>query len=217
LAFSQRFVQRSFGLLQGDARAAAINLLAGKPLGGDFDICRQQHHISVGNRRGAQRSARTDRTLGFHLQVIAQALGRLLQGFSCHKGMSDASRARGHGNQPWRALADGDRLGNHLGRDIDLRLLGTASQHRFDVLQRLSRRALEHSLADKTQHIHRRAADHQHPLGGFYRRSRQLTFRMSSIMHFDTGAPALALRRSIKQTRAEYAGDHAVRAGCNNG
>ncbi len=116
-----------------------------------------------------------------------------------------------------RFFNHGNRLGGSFGRDVDLGLLHPATQHRFDILQGLGRSALEHSFTDEPRHIHRRAGDQQHPLGGFNGRGRQLTFRMGRINDFDTGAPTLTLGRCIKQTSAQHTGDHAVRAGRNNG
>jgi hypothetical protein len=217
LAFGQRFVQRRFGLLQGDARAATVDFLAGKTLGRDFDITGQQHHVRVGNRCRAQRIARTDRALGFDLQVIAQSLGRLLQGFSGHESMSNAGRTRGDRDQARRAFGNGCRFDGGFGCGVNLRFFGTASQHRFDILQGVCRSALEHTLADESRHIHRRAGDQQHPLGGLDRGRRQLAFRVRHIHHFDTGAPALTLRRGIEQAGAQHAGDHAVGASRNDG
>ena len=98
LAFTQGLVQRGFGLFESDAGAATVNLLAGKTLGRHFDIGCQQHHIRCADGLGTQRIARSHRTLGFHLQFVAQTLGRLLQGFGRHKGVRHASRASGDGN-----------------------------------------------------------------------------------------------------------------------
>ena len=164
LAFAQRLVQGGFGLLEGDACAATVDFLAGKTLGRHFDIRRQQHHIGVANGFGAQRVARAYRTLGLDLQVVAQTLGRLLQGFGCHKGMGHACRAGGDGDDFWSFL----RVFNcscWRRCNVDLGLLHATLQHRLYILQGLGRRALEHTLADKTLHIQRRTADQQHPLG----------------------------------------------------
>ena len=67
-----------------DAGAAAVDLLAGKTLGGHFDVRGQHHQVCRGDGFSAQRVARAERTLGFHLQLVAQALGGLLQGFCGH-------------------------------------------------------------------------------------------------------------------------------------
>ena len=146
LALGQRFVQRRLSLFERNAGAAAIDFLAGETLGGDFDVTGQQHHVGVGNRSRAQRIARADRALGFHLQVVAQTLRRLLQGFGSHERVSDASRAGGDRHQARGVFDDGSRFGG----DVNLGLFSTAMQHRFDILQGLRRGAAEHALADKS-------------------------------------------------------------------
>ncbi|MNO80980.1 hypothetical protein D3C76_722050 [compost metagenome] len=217
LAFGQRFVQRRLGLLEGNAGAAAVNLLAGKTFGGNFDVRRQQHHIGVGNRFGAQRIAGADRALGFHLQVVAQTLGCLLQGFGGHEGVGDTRRTCRHGNQSRRVLGHSNRLDHGIRRDIHLSVFSTTAQHRFNILQRLGRRALEQSFADETRHIHRHAGHQQHPLGRVDRCRRQLALGVRRINDFDAGAPALTLGCCLEQTGTQHTGDHGARAGSNNG
>ncbi|MNF91153.1 hypothetical protein D3C84_737460 [compost metagenome] len=217
LAFGQGFFQGRFGLLKCNPGAATVNLFAGESLGGDFDVRRQQHHIRLGNRRGAQRIARTDRALGFHLQVITQAFGRLLQGFGGHEGVRDAGRAGGDRDQSRDVVGNGNGFDNCFGRRVHLRFLGSASQQRINILQGLGRGALEHPLANKSGHVHWRAGHQQYPLGIVDGRGRQLAFRVCGIADFDAGAPALTLGRGIQQPGAQHTGDHAVRAGRNNG
>ncbi|MNS88713.1 hypothetical protein D3C72_1227010 [compost metagenome] len=217
LTFGQGLFQRRFGLLEGNAGAAAIDFLAGETLGGDFDIGRQQHHIGLGNRLRAQWIARADRALGFHLQLIAQALGRLLQGFGGHERVSDTRRARGNGHQSRRVLDNRHRFDDGLFGGVNLSVLRSTAQHGFHVLQGLGRGALEHPLADKARHFHRRAGHQQHPLRRVEGGRRQLLFGMRGIGDFDTGAPALALGRGIEQPGTQHTGDHAVRAGRNDG
>ncbi|MNK76183.1 hypothetical protein D3C87_957460 [compost metagenome] len=204
-------------MLEGNAGAAAIDFLAGETLGGDFDIGRQQHHIGLGNRLRAQWIARADRALGFHLQVIAQARGRLLQGLGGHERVSYARRAGGDGHQSRRVLDSRHRFDDGFGSDVDLCLLRSSPQHGFHVLQGLSRGTLEQPLADKPRHVHGRAGHQQHPLGCVEGGRRQLFFGMRDIGDFDTGAPALALGRGVEQPCTQHTGDHAVRAGRNDG
>ncbi len=199
-------------MLEGDTGAATVNLLTGEALGGDFDIRRQQHHVGVGDRLRAQRRARAHRALGFDLQVIPQALGRLLQRLGGHKGVGHAGRAS----------RNGDDTGSTLRRrccagDIDLGLFGTTAQYRLDIRQGLGRCALEHTLADKPLHIHRRAADQQYPFGFIECGLGQLALRVLHIHHFNAGVQAHALRGGVQQAGAQHTGDHAVRAGSNNG
>ncbi|MNP14148.1 hypothetical protein D3C76_1064610 [compost metagenome] len=216
--FGQGFFQRGFGLFQGNAGATTINFLAGKTFGGDFDISRQQYHIGLGDCLGAQRITRAHRALGFDLQVVTQARRRLLQGFGGHEGMGNARWACGDGNQARRTL------GRHRGgllHDIrgeqNLGLFGAAAQHRIDVLQGQGRGAAEQAFANEPRHVHRAAGNQQDPLGRFEGRRRQLAFRVGRVVDFDTGAPTLALRRSVQQAGAQHTGDHAVRAGRHNG
>ncbi len=197
---------------------AAVDLLAGKTLGGDLDVSRQQHHVRLGDGLGAQRIARTDRTLGFHLQVVAELLRCLLQCFGGHEGMSNARWACGDGNQARRTLG---RHRRYLLHDIrgekNLGLFGAATQHRIDVLQGLGRGAAEQAFADEARHVHRAAGNQQDPFGRFEGRRRQLAFRVGRVMDFNTGAPTLALRRGVQQAGAQHTGDHAVGAGRHNG
>ena len=216
-ALGQRFVEGGLGLLEGDTRAATVDFFPGKTLGRHFDVTGQQHHIGLGNGLGTQRIARADRPLGFDLQVVAQSLGRLLQGFGGHERMGDTGRAGGNRHQSRRGLAGGQCLGNGFGGHVNLRLIGALAQHRLHVLQGLGRSALEHALADESRHVHRRTGHQQYPLGRLQRGGRQLPLRVRRIGDFDAGAPALALRCSIQQTGAQHTGDHAVRAGRNNG
>ena len=161
LAFGQGFVEGGFGLFEGDASAAAVDFLAGETLGGHFNVGGQQHHLSLGNSLAAQRVTCAHRALGFHLQLIAQALGRLLQGFGGHEGVGHACGARGHRHQA-RGLGGGHSAGR---RRIHLGLRGAPAQYRVHVLQGLGRGALQHPFADEPGHVQRTAADHQHPLG----------------------------------------------------
>ncbi|MNT18366.1 hypothetical protein D3C72_1535690 [compost metagenome] len=164
-AFGEGFVQRRFGLLERNAGAATVYFLAGEAFGGDFDVRCQQHHIGFGDRLCAQRIACADRALSFHLQVIAQTLGCLLQRFGGHEGVSDAGWTRGDRHQTRGAFGDGNRFGDSFRREINLSLFGTTAQHCFDILQGLGRGALVDALADKSGHVHRRARHQQHPLG----------------------------------------------------
>ncbi|MNS65980.1 hypothetical protein D3C72_991730 [compost metagenome] len=153
--------------------------------------------------------------MGFDLQFVAQTLGGLLQGFGGHEGVGYTGRARGDGDEAWRAR----RISNRFCRagDVNLSLFSTTTQHRLDILQCLRRSNLENPFADKTRHIDRACGDQQNPLRRCNGRRRQLAFRVRRIDHFHAGAPALTLRRRIKQTRAQHTGDHAVRASRNNG
>ncbi len=101
--------------------------------------------------------------------------------------------------------------------DVNLGLLRTATQHRFDILQRLRRGDAEHALADKTRHVDVTGGHQQHPLRRLNGGGRQFTFRMRRIDHFNASAPALTLGRRVEQTGAQHTGDHAVRAGRDNG
>ncbi|MCY1458576.1 hypothetical protein D9M71_759720 [compost metagenome] len=131
--------------------------------------------------------------------------------------MGDTGRTGRHGNQSRRVLDHGHRLDHGLRCDIHLSLFSATTQHRFDILQRLGRGALEQALADETRHIHRRAGHQQHPFGRVDRGRRQLPFGVRRIAYFDAGAPALTLGRRIEQAGTQHTGDHAVRAGSNNG
>ena len=216
LPFAQRLVQCGFGLLEGDTGAATIDFLAGKTLGRYLDICRQQHHIGIADGFGAQRVARTYRPLGLDLQIVAQALGRLLQGFRRHKGVRHARRAGSDGND-FRGFLCVFIRSRWRRSNVDLGLLHTTLQYRFYILQGLGRGALEHPLADKTLHIQRCAADHQHPLSFVDGRRRQLALWVLGVVDFNAGAPALTLRRSVKQAGTQHAGHHAVGAARHNG
>ncbi|MNN86171.1 hypothetical protein D3C81_2035500 [compost metagenome] len=99
------------------------------------------------------------------MQVITQALGRLLQGFGGHEGVRHAGRAGGDRDQSRDVVGNGDGFDNRFRRRVNLRFLSTASQQRINILQGLGRRALEHAFADKSRHVHRRAGHQQHPLG----------------------------------------------------
>ena len=89
---------------------------------------------------GTEWVTRADRALGFDLQVVAEALGRLLDGFGGHKGVSNPGRASSDRDQLWLSASAGDRLhGRRLRGDIDRRLLGCRAQKAFDILQRLGR------------------------------------------------------------------------------
>ena len=212
-AFGEGLVEDGFGLLESNAGATAVNLLAGETLGGHFDIGREQYHIGIGNRLRAQRRAGAHRTLGLDLQVITQALSSLLQGFGGHERVGHTGGARGNRDDTRRSL------GRHRGGvgDIHPGFFGAPAQHAFDIRQCLGRCALEHTLADKPLHLHRGTADQQHPLGIINRRLGQLALRALYIDDFNTGVQAHALGGGVQQAGAQHTGDHAVRAGGNNG
>ena len=214
--FGQGFFQRGFGLLKRNAGAATVDFLARKALSRDFNISRQQHHVRVADGLGTQRVAGANRALGLDLQVVAQALGRLLQGFCRHKGVRHARRAGSHGNN-FRRVGLLGNLSLNAGGGVHLGFVDATQQHGFNILQGLGRAALEDPFANKTLHVQRRAADHQHPLGFVDGRLGQLTFRVLGVMHFYAGAPALTLRGGIEQAGTQHAGHHAVGAARHNG
>ena len=85
-----------------------------------------------------------------------------------------------------------------------------AQQHGFNILQGLGRAALEDPLANKTLHVQRCTADQQNPLGFVEGGRRQLALRVLGIMHFNAGAPALALRGGIEQRTLRCCDFHSV-------
>ncbi|MNC49624.1 hypothetical protein D3C75_988130 [compost metagenome] len=141
----------------------------------------------------------------------------MLQSLGGHERVSDARRACGDGHQSRRVPGYSHWLDDRFRSGVNLRFLRTTLQHGFHVLQGLGRGALEHSLANKPRHVHGRAGHQQHPLGRIEGGRRQLLFRMCDIGDFDTGAPALTLGRGIKQPGTQHTGDHAVRAGRDDG
>ena len=164
LPLAEGFFQRGFRLLERDTSATAIDLLAGKTLGRHFNVRRQQHHVSLADGLGAQRVACAHRTLGFDLQVIAQALGRLLQGFGGHEGMRHARWTRRDRDNFGRA---GRRrsLDHRVSSGVHLGLFHAPAQYPLYILQGLGRGALKHAFTDKALHVQRRTAHHQYPLG----------------------------------------------------
>lgn len=215
---AKAFFQCCFGLLERDPGATPVDFLACKTISIDFDICRQQHHVSLGNGLGAEWIARADRALGFDLQVVIQTLGRLLDGFGSHERVRNPGRAGGdRNNARLRTGAIGCLRCDRLRRRMHLRFSLGALQKTVDVLQRMGRRILKQTFADKAAQIHRTGIDHQNEVSGFDVLSRQLLVRLVGIDDFDAGFPALAQCRRFEQSCAEYAADLAVRAGRNYG
>ena len=87
-----------------------------------------------------------------------------------------------------------------IDRRVDLRFFNAPTQYPFHILQGLSRGALEYPFANKALHVQRCAADHQNPLSLVDGGCRQLAFRVLGVMHFNTGAPPLTLRRGVQQS-----------------
>ncbi|MNQ67339.1 hypothetical protein D3C85_818580 [compost metagenome] len=108
-------------MLEGNAGTATVDFLAGETLGGDFNVRRQQHHVGIADGLRTQRIARADRALGLDLQVIAQPLGRLLQGLGGHEGVGHTRRASRDRHQTRCRLAHRQRFSRRRG-NVDLGL-----------------------------------------------------------------------------------------------
>ena len=130
LAFGQGFIEDRGGLLERNASATAVDFLAGKALGGHFDIGGQQHHVGIANGLLGQGRTCAYRALGFHLQVVTLGLGGLLQRFGGHKSVGHAGGAGGDGDNARHVF-----YRRHCGAgNVQLGLLRAPLQHRFNVL-----------------------------------------------------------------------------------
>ena len=146
---------------------------------------------------------------------MTQLLRALGQAFGGHEGVSNTSRARGDGDDAGRTR----RISKRFSRagNVDLSLFCATAQHCFNILQRLRRGNLEDPFADETRHVDVTGGNQQHPLRRLNGGGRQFALRVRRIDHFNAGAPALTLGRRIEQAGAQHTGDHAVRAGRDNG
>ena len=105
--FSLRAFYQCNAVVDGGLGAAAVQAFAGKAVQVHLGVGGDDHQVGGGDIRGGQRVLRADRTLGFHLDLVAQRGGGLAQSFGGHEGVGNAGGARGNADDAQFASGSG--------------------------------------------------------------------------------------------------------------